>query len=162
MLTDDCCAPHRSVLCDDDPPWCHSDWHATNHCPAHTALPCVSIISISCWLGKGHSIDMRQIFLKANSWLVSSFSTFLLSSMLMSLEKGFLVILVVNCSAEVQGWHWPRWIFNQIHSQQIIHSINFNQDIFTKAFTGDSQLLWLTMHKYYQLLINYNDSIADG
>lgn len=34
---------HRSVLCNDDPPWCHSSRHTAHHRPTNTALPCVSI-----------------------------------------------------------------------------------------------------------------------
>lgn len=59
-LTANRCLPclHRSVLCDDDPPWCHSDRDATNHRPPHTVLPCVSIGSISCCLGTWDRIDI--------------------------------------------------------------------------------------------------------
>lgn len=58
LLTDDSHAFHRSVLCDDDPPWCHSNRHASNHRPTHTALPCVSISTISCYLGNEDNIDI--------------------------------------------------------------------------------------------------------
>lgn len=36
---------HRSVLCDDDPSWRHSDRHTKNHCAPHTGLSGVSILS---------------------------------------------------------------------------------------------------------------------
>lgn len=42
-----CHAVHRSVLCDDDPPWCHSERDTQNYCTSHTALPGVSISSVS-------------------------------------------------------------------------------------------------------------------
>lgn len=49
---------YRSVLCDDDPPWCHSSRYTTNHCPSHTTLPCVSIGSYVYYLVNGDKIDV--------------------------------------------------------------------------------------------------------
>lgn len=75
-------AVHRSVLCDDDPPWCHSDRHTTNHRATHTALPCVSVCSVAFGEKEKHwyfslkpSIFWKQtncwsIFVKHLLWIV--------------------------------------------------------------------------------------------
>lgn len=157
LLTDVSHAFHRSVLCDDDPPWCHSDRHTTNHRPTHTVLSCVSI-SLIIYLDGGIwccSVRHRYFWKQTNCW--SALVEHLLYSMQMLLEIDCLVMVADRLwSAQVkfESEFWllyksatDSFLMFDVKNHSVINYFNNN----THEFSSVALLLWCSPTNLHKL-----------